>query len=109
LWEAGESKPSEVQKQFAWDIENATLRSVLRNLVDKEFVTRRKDGKAYYYKARTRRTSQLAQATQRLAEIFTGGSKAGLILELLRREKLNPEELAQLQKIAQSQQPDAKR
>jgi predicted transcriptional regulator len=42
---------------------------------------------------------------QRMAEIFTGGSKAGLILELLRREKLSAEELAALQEIAGNQQP----
>lgn len=105
LWELDEAKPAEIQSQFGWDIENATLRSVLRNLIDKGFVSRRKDGKAYFYKALSRRSSLFGQAMQRMAEIFTGGSKAGLILELLRREKLSAEELAALQDIARNQRP----
>jgi predicted transcriptional regulator len=105
LWELDEAKPAEIQSQFGWDIENATLRSVLRNLIDKGFVSRRKDGKAYFYKALSRRSSLFGQAMQRMAEIFTGGSKAGLILELLRREKLSAEDLAALQEIARNQQP----
>jgi BlaI family penicillinase repressor len=105
LWELDEAKPAEIQSQFGWEIENATLRSVLRNLIDKGFASRRKDGKAYFYKALSRRSSLFGQAMQRMAEIFTGGSKAGLILELLRREKLSAEELAALQEIAGNQQP----
>ena len=105
LWELDEAKPAEIQNLFGWEIENATLRSVLRNLIDKGFASRRKDGKAYFYKALSRRSSLFGQAMQRMAEIFTGGSKAGLILELLRREKLSPEELAALQAIARDQRP----
>lgn len=105
LWEMEDAKPAEIQTRFGWDIENATLRSVLRNLIEKGFVSRRKEGKAYFYKALRRRGSLFGQAMQRMAEIFTGGSKAGLILELLRREKLSPEELAALQAIAEKQHP----
>jgi len=38
--------------------------------------------------------------------LFTGGSKADLILELLRHEKLSPDELATLRKIASRKQKD---
>ncbi|MEM7476005.1 MAG: BlaI/MecI/CopY family transcriptional regulator [Planctomycetota bacterium] len=100
LWECGELKPSEIEANFGWDIENATLRSVLRNLVEKELVARRKEGKAFVYRARKRKQTQFAQAMQRMAEVFTGGSKAGLIMELLRREKLSPTEVEELKRIA---------
>ncbi len=30
LWDAGELKPAEIQTEFGWEIENATLRSVLQ-------------------------------------------------------------------------------
>ena len=106
LWENSEVKPAEIQSAFGWNIENATLRSVLRNLVDKGFVNRRKEGKAFLYRARSRRATQFSQAMQRMAEIFTGGSKADLILELLRREKLSPQDLATLQEIANQKQPE---
>ena len=106
LWERGEVKPAEIQSAFGWKIENATLRSVLRNLMEKGFVNRRKEGKAFLYRARSRRASQFSQAMQRMAEIFTGGSKTDLILELLKREKLSPQDLATLQEIANRKRPE---
>lgn len=105
LWAGSDVKPADIQAAFGWSIENATLRSVLRNLVDKGYATRRKEGKAFLYRARSRRAAQFSQAMQRMAEIFTGGSKADLILELLRREKLSPQDLATLQEIANRKQP----
>jgi predicted transcriptional regulator len=106
LWDSGDAKPSDIQAAFGWSIENATLRSVLRNLVEKGYVTRRKEGKAFFYRARSRRAAQFSQAMQRMAEIFTGGSKADLILELLRREKLSPKDLAALREIANRKHPE---
>ena len=101
LWQQDRLKPAEIQAEFGWGIENATLRSVLRNLVEKEFVTRIKVGKAFVYRARRRRESQFSRAMQRMAEIFTGGSRAALIMQLLQSENLSPSELAALQKIAE--------
>ena len=51
LWERGELKPAEIQAHFSWPIENATLRSVLVNLVEKKHITRRLQGKAFFYAA----------------------------------------------------------
>ena len=101
LWELGELKPADIQSNFGWEIENATLRSVLRNLLEKGFLVRKKQGKAFLYRARSRRGAQFARTMDRMAEIFTGGSKTELILELLRHEKLSAEEVATLQKIAE--------
>lgn len=100
LWDADSLKPAEIQKQFAWPIENATLRSVLRNLVERSLVTRRKHGKPYFYKAKKHRRTQFARTMQRMAEVFAGGSKSGLIFELLKREKLTAEELKELRRMA---------
>ena len=106
LWESGELKPADIQAGFGWEIENATLRSVLRNLLDKGFLVRKKEGKAFVYRARSRRGTQFVRSMERMAEIFTGGSKTDLILELLRHEKLSPDELATLQKSADRKNDD---
>ena len=108
LWQSQHMKPVGIQAEFAWEIENATLRSVLRKLVEKGFVTRKKQGKAFVYRAKSRRGTQFSRAMQRMAEIFTCGSKADLILELLRRENLSDTELQALQQIAQKKKPDSK-
>lgn len=107
LWDSGELKPADIQAEFGWEIENATLRSVLRNLLEKGFVVRKKKGKAFLYRSRSRRATQFVRSMQRMAEVFTGGSKADLILELLRHEKLSPDELATLQQIADRKHNDA--
>lgn len=100
LWDLGPSKPAEIQKEFGWSIENATLRSVLRSLVEKGLLVREKQGKAFYYRPRVTRRSQLRRTIRRMAEVFAGGSTGNLVLELIRSEKLTAEELAELQRIA---------
>lgn len=100
LWDDGPQKPAEIQSRFGWSIENATLRSVLRGLVEKGHLVREKKGKAFFYRARVTRRGQLRRTMQRMAEVFAGGSTGDLVLELIRSEKLTPEELAELQRIA---------
>ena len=54
LFEEAPLRPSEIEERFGWEIENATLRSVLVGMVDRGLLKRRKVGKAYYYRpART--------------------------------------------------------
>lgn len=100
LWDEGPQKPAEIQSRFGWAIENATLRSVLRGLMEKKRVVREKKGKAFYYRARVTRRGQLRRTMQRMAEVFAGGSTGDLVLELIRSETLSPGELAELQRIA---------
>ena len=100
LWELGPGKPAEIQAEFSWPIENATLRSVLRVLLDKGQVKRRKKGKAYFYQAKATRKGTLSSMSQRMAQVFTGGSSADLILQLVKSEKLSKEEIAELRRIA---------
>ena len=100
LWERGPLKPAEVQEHFEWPIQNATLRSVLRQLVAKKRVKRGKVGKAFVYRARSNRQATMKTMAQRMAEVFTGGSTAGLITQLIQSEKLSKEEVEDLLRIA---------
>ena len=79
LWDLGPRKPAEIQTAFGWKIENATLRSVLRGLIEKRLLVREKQGKAFYYRARVTRRSQLRRTARRMAEVFAGGSTAVLV------------------------------
>lgn len=100
LWNDGELKPAGILQRFAWEIENPTLRSVLVGLVEKKLVTRQKQGKAFFYKAKARRRSQFSRAMHRMADVFAGGSKAALIMQLLKQEQLSPAEIEELQRLA---------
>jgi BlaI family transcriptional regulator, penicillinase repressor len=100
LWERGESKPAEVQARFAWPIENATLRSVLVNLVEKKHITRRLQGKAFFYAALVPKASLLQTITQTLARIFAGGSHQELVAQLMETSDIKPGDLKLIRRTA---------
>ena len=101
LWADSPLKPAQIAAAFGHPIENATLRSVLRGLVEKGYLKRERDGKAYFYKpARAARTVR-RKLTERLAGVFAEGSRLGLIAQLIQDEKLTPEQLKELQDLAE--------
>ena len=102
LWDAGEPlKASEIEGRFQWPIENATLRSVLRVLMERGEVEREKQGKAYFYQPKREKRRALAELFTGLAEVFSSGSRAGLIAQLLQEQTLAPDEIRELKRIAE--------
>lgn len=109
LWDKGESKPADIEGQFSWPIENATLRSVLMNLLRKRQVSRRREGKAYFYAARVPKKTLLQSMMGRLAEVFAGGSHRELVAQLVESGELKREDLIALKRVAdQGEQVDRK-
>jgi predicted transcriptional regulator len=100
LWERGESKPAEIQAHFSWPIENATLRSVLVNLVRKRHVSRRLQGKAFFYAARVPKATLLQTAMQTLARVFAGGSHRELVVQLMETSDIKPADLKLIRQTA---------
>jgi predicted transcriptional regulator len=108
LWKHGEMKPGEIQERFSRPILNAALRSALLVLLKKGHVTRRREGRAYYYSAKTPREGGLKKIARRLAEVFAGGSTAGLIAQLIETEKLSAEDVAALRRAMEEKSGDRK-
>ncbi len=100
LWEHGESKPADIQARFGWHIENATLRSVLVNLVEKQHIARRLQGKAFYYSATARKATLLQGMIRTLARVFAGGSHKDLVAQLVETGDLNPDDLRVIRQIS---------
>jgi predicted transcriptional regulator len=105
LWERGEAKPAEIQACFEWPIENATLRSVLVNLVEKKHATRRLQGKAFFYAACVPKATLLQTMTQTLARIFAGGSHQELVAQLMETSDLKPADLLLIRQTATGLSP----
>jgi BlaI family transcriptional regulator, penicillinase repressor len=105
LWEHGEQKPSEIEDRFPRPIKNAALRFQLKILLEKGHVHRRKVGKAYFYKAVTKRDGAFKRMTHRLAEAFCQGSAAGLVAELIKTEDFSPDEIRELRDLAAAKVP----
>jgi len=93
LWEYGPLKPAEIQNHFSWPIENATLRSVLVNLLEKQHVTRKLQGKAFFYEARVKKTALLQNMLHTMARVFAAGSKQELVAQLVKTGDIKPEDL----------------
>jgi BlaI family transcriptional regulator, penicillinase repressor len=103
LWDVGELKPSEIQDRFPRPIKNAALRSYLSILHAKGHVTRRRRGNAFFYRAKTPRESTFRSMLGELVDTFCDGSVEALLCRLLAKERLSPEELLELQRMAQEQ------
>ena len=105
LWEQGASKPAGIQARFAWTIENATLRSVLVNLVEKGHVRRTLRGKAFFYEARITKTTLLQAMVRTLARVFAGGSSHALAAQLVETGDIKADDLKLLRQTAAGKTP----
>jgi predicted transcriptional regulator len=108
LWARKELKPTEIQEAFSWTIENATLRSILVNLVEKGHVTRGRHGKAYRYAARVPKATILQAASRALARVFSGGSTKELLMQLVETEDIGPSEIELIRDYAAGQNAKTK-
>ena len=106
LWEHGELKPSEVQQHFPEPIKNPALRSYLGILMEKGHVSRRRVGKAYFYKAVTRRKTAFRSNVREIVDAYCEGSARNLILNLIRSENLSEADLLELKRLADSPKED---
>ncbi len=100
LWSHGEMKPVEIQERFPREIRNSALRSYLSILLEKGHVTRRRVGKAYFYRAKTHRERAFRHTLRSLLDTFCSGSAEGLLVRLIKSEKLSDKELLELKRIA---------
>ena len=102
LWQESPLKPAEIEARLPRPIGNAALRSVLRVLLEKGHVKREKRGKAYFYRPTRPARASFRQMARRLADVFCNGSTFDLVAQLIKTEKLSPEEMRKLQDIARS-------
>jgi len=100
LWNRGELKPADIQAQFPRKITNSSLRSYLAILLEKGHLVRRRVGKAYYYRAKTRRESTFRGMIRDVARICFDGSLNAMLCHLIRSQKLSEEDLLELKRIS---------
>lgn len=109
LWQADEPlKPADIEERFPRAIGNAALRSALLILLDKGHVARRREGRAYLYSAKTRPQPELRRMTRKLADLFAGGSTMALIAHMVKAEKLSPEDIDALRRVAEGREEASK-
>jgi BlaI family transcriptional regulator, penicillinase repressor len=82
-------------------LKDSTIRTILRKLEEKGYVTHRLDGRTFVYRAAETRRGVAVQAAQQLIDRFCGGSVEELLVGLVDHQVLAPKQLQRLaEKIA---------
>lgn len=88
--------------QSSWPMKDSTIRTVLRRLEEKAYVTHTVDGRTYIYAAADAPTNVAARAVRHLIERFCGGSAEEFVMGLIKNEVLSARQLERLaRKVAQ--------
>jgi BlaI family transcriptional regulator, penicillinase repressor len=78
-------------------LKDSTIRTILRNLEEKGYVTHKVAGRTFVYRAVDTRRNVAVQAAQQLIDRFCGGSAEEFLVGLVDNQVLQP---GQLQRLA---------
>ena len=82
-------------------LKDSTIRTVLRNLEEKSYVTHRVEGRTFVYRPLDTQRNVAAQAARQLIDRFCNGSVEELLVGLVDNQVLEPKQLQRLaEKIA---------
>jgi len=83
------------------DLKDSTIRTLLRNLEEKGYVTHDVEGRTFIYRAADSKRNVAVQAAQQLIDRFCDGSVEELLVGLVDNRVLEPKQLQRLaEKIA---------
>jgi predicted transcriptional regulator len=77
-------------------LKDSTIRTVLRNLEEKSYVTHSVEGRTFVYRPVETRRNVAAQAARQLIDRFCGGSVEELLVGLVDNQVLEPRQLQRL-------------
>jgi len=77
-------------------LKDSTIRTILRKLEEKGYVTHKVDGRTFVYRAVDTKRNVAVQAAQQLIDRFCGGSVEELLVGLVDNQLLEPKQLQRL-------------
>src|SRR5215469_5240948 len=100
LWEHPDSTAEACREGLAPErrLKDSTIRTILRSLEGKGFVTHVLDGRTFVYRAADSRRDVAAEAAKQLIDRFCRGSVEELLVGLVDDQVLRPEQLERLAK-----------
>lgn len=98
IWELGPSTADAVRRHLEpqRSLKDSTIRTVLRRLEGKGFLTHDTEGRTYIYRALTQPRNAAAHAVRQVIDRFCGGSVEELLLGLVDQRMVEKEQLARL-------------
>lgn len=94
LWAQGEMTALAVRKHVARKLKDPTIRTVLRRLEEKGYVTHAVVSGTFFYRAKESAETTAASAVQGIVERFCGGSIERALLGLVAAGLVDPNQLA---------------
>jgi BlaI family penicillinase repressor len=104
VWNAGSCCVEDVHRVISVkrDLKEATVRTLLRRLEQKGYLTHRSEGRAYIYTPKESSNSLAARAVRQIIDRFCRGSLDELVSGMVDDKMLSEEELAKLEEFARS-------
>jgi BlaI family transcriptional regulator, penicillinase repressor len=105
VWARGSITAEEAREKLRRPLKESTVRTVLRRLEDKGYVTHTVEGRTFHFAAAEARGTVAAKAVQRIADWFCNGSLEEVLTGMVDNAKLSPKELQVLSdKIAKARE-----
>ncbi|HSR50843.1 MAG TPA: BlaI/MecI/CopY family transcriptional regulator [Acidobacteriota bacterium] len=98
IWERGPSTAQEVRRALESDhpLKESTVRTLLRRMEEKGFLSHSMRGRAYLYRPLVQRPKAAARAARQIVDRLCGGSVEALLVGMVEDEMVNPQELREL-------------
>lgn len=99
IWKAGPSTAEQVRERLAptHELKDSTVRTLLRRLEERDYVTHTIEGKVFVYRASVPPRSLAARSVQQIIERFWSGSAEQFLAGMVDEKVLTP---AQIRKLA---------
>jgi BlaI family transcriptional regulator, penicillinase repressor len=101
VWSHGPLSAEAVRERVDRALKEATVRTVLRRLEDKGYVTHRVDNRTFIYEAAEARSRVAARAVKRIVDWFCEGSVDEVLVGMVDAEMLSKPQLDRLMKRAE--------
>jgi BlaI family penicillinase repressor len=104
VWEHGPLHAEAVRERLGRQLKEATVRTVLRRLEAKNYVTHSIENRTFIYRAQESRPRVAARAVQRIVDWFCKGSVDEVLIGMVDSEMLDKARLEKLVKRIEQQQ-----
>ncbi len=109
IWTQGQTTSKEItqllQEQWHWTA--STVKTLLKRLVEKQYVTTEKNGKHFLYSAKVTEDESVQALSREVSEKICTKKMPHVIMELIAGSDLSAQDISQLQALLQNKQPVA--
>lgn len=107
FWERGPLTAEEVREALPRPLRESTVRTLLRRIGDKGYLTHDVDGRTYVYRPTDPPASVAATGVRKLADLLYRGSVSELLVGLVDSQQIDQQELdALMARIQATRSPD---